>query len=274
MQSLNDIQIKKILAYNIRRAYIGRLTAENLGNAFALIKRSRDWDNPVSQCNLAVGNINGDVICNALWYEMSYNPGRFGDVSPFVFNGRNSIYRFCDKPYGGNLSGKAADVIASIRHHLIEYMNLNSDDKRSWRDVIIAPGGNVSVGVNADGHSDDMYKMLAHLRDCIKVITRQNVSDFAKKRGQYRQAIINVVNIRHPDGVRSIGSNTGQGTVQWKAVTPTVMQMEYDEQDRIDKMLESAQIIMDNKDYVSAELYNQALYDMETLLQRASENQY
>ena len=127
MQSLNDIQIKKILAYNIRRAYIGRLTAENLGNAFALIKRSRDWDNPVSQCNLAVGNINGDVICNALWYEMSYNPGRFGDVSPFVFNGRNSIYRFCDKPYGGNLSGKAADVIASIRHHLIEYMNLNHD---------------------------------------------------------------------------------------------------------------------------------------------------
>ena len=93
---INDMRIRNILRYDTSKAYFGSFTANDLSNAVGRIKASRNWTNPIDAVNIYIGHIDGDVICNALWHEMSYNPVRFGTVSPFMFHGKNSLYHFCN----------------------------------------------------------------------------------------------------------------------------------------------------------------------------------
>jgi len=263
MPGLNDAQIKNILKYNTMRPYIGQMTAANLHGAYSDVKRSRDWDTPYPYVNVKIGTINGNVICDALWYEMSYNPVRFGAASPFVFGGRNNIYRFCRTHVDNNLP--AFDVIAEIRHNLIGFMTLNANEAGGWNDVIYAPGGVIPVGINDDDYADDAYKMLAHLRGCIKAIARQNITDFSKKRGPYRNAIIDVATRRHPHGTRGIGPRPKVMAAP-VVKSSTCMDMEYDKDDYLDKMQESLEITLANANYVSAHVYEQAKQDYDLLL--------
>ena len=92
MQSLDDKSVKIILKYNINRPYFGKFTASGLAGAYAKLKTTAQWDTPVKFSSVPVGHIDGNIICNALWYEMSYNPARFGTVSPFLHNGKNNIF--------------------------------------------------------------------------------------------------------------------------------------------------------------------------------------
>lgn len=260
MPITDDNIIKRVLEYNPSRPYIGAMTADALHNAYALVKVSRTWDTPQSYVNVKIGTINGDVICRALWNEMSYNPVRFGTFSPFEFGGRNSIYRFCKT----NLNEAAGnfEILMEIRHHLIEFMSLNADARGAWQDVIYAPGGTIPVGITEDGYSDRAYKMLAHLRAGVKAVAKQNVADFKRKRGPYRDEIIRVVNLRHPDGVRPI--------IPLKKAPlrtpPQEMQMTYDNEDYLDKIQESLEITLANAAYVSPAMYEQAMRDYEALM--------
>lgn len=267
MPKLNDMQIKNILKYDTMRPYIGEMTAANLHNAYSIVKRSCDWNKPHPYVNVKIGTINGNVICNALWYEMSYNPVRFGVVSPFVAGGRNNIYHFCKTHVDNTLP--AFDVLAKIRHNLVCFMNLNTNASGGWNDVVYAPGGIAPVGINEDGYADDVYKMLANLRACIKEIARQNITDFDKKRGPYRNAIIDVVSRRHPDGLRGISQRPNACHVPAQT-----MDMEYDKNDYLDKIQESLEITLDNAKYISSDMYEQAKFDYESLLiMRQNENQ-
>ena len=262
---LSDKQILKILRYDVSRAYIGDFVSADLHNAVRRIKTSRDWDHPLTSVDVRVGNINRDTICDALWYEMSYNPGRFGTVSPFLANGRNSLYHFCRSQDNLNCPDVARDVLESVRYTLVGYMMFNAHPNGQWRDNI--PEQTVTVGVKSNGHTDNAYKKLAKLRDCVKIIASQNVADFHKQGGAYRTAIIDTVNSRHPNGIRPQNKNAPGGYT-----SPADYPYIYDNDDRLDDTLDSLQITLDNQKYISPQAYAQACDEYELLIAQRYDN--
>lgn len=172
--------ILKQISYNVHYPYIGSFTPHELSSAYWLHHTDEMQDAKM----LRVGNIDGNVICNALWREMSRNPVRFGDSSPFVFNGRNNIYAFCSSAHYCVSDGDTAGVLYAIRHNLIGYMTLNALPNGQWNARLDTKDGVVYIGTNKN------YAMLAKLRECIKIIARRNVADFKNKKGPYRNGIV------------------------------------------------------------------------------------
>lgn len=277
MSAFDDAHIKTILKYNPKRQYIGRMTAYDLHDAYHQLKRSYDWDNPLEYVNVNIGNIDGNAICDALWYEMSYNPVRFGANSPFVFGDRNNIFKFC-KNYTPEMDD-VNSLLYKIRYNLIDFMSLNADEHNSWRDKVYTQNGIIPIGLTPNGYADAAYKMLADLRASIKLIAQQNIADFSKKRGPYRVEIINTVQSRHPNGVRPLVKPT-------KPVTPVVPQsptpqpatpqpvFDEDEEERLDRYRECLEITLSNAGYVSEDMYSQAKRDYEILMKQLRNKDY
>lgn len=283
MHNLGDKTIKMILEYNTMRPYFGKLTADNLATAYARLKTSEKLDVPLKKADVPVGLIDGNVICNALWYEMSYNLVRFGTVSPFMYNGKNNIFHFCNHgaPTWSPVAGR--EVLERVRYELIRYMQLNAMPNGQWCDVVQADKrGNVAIAME-NGHSDNMYKILAHLRNSIKFVTRQNMTDFSKYYGSHRPAIMAVIAVRHPHGLRSDATEPLDAAVPYNGdlfskspVVPVKKTSHAPEQsndisdliaqERIDDQLDSLQITIDNRDNVSTDLYNQAVQDLIDIL--------
>ena len=240
---------REIIKYNASRAYFGKLTSAALSEAYAIFKHTQDWDKPVIRTNVNIGKIDGGVICSALWYEMSYNPARFGKVSPFEHDGAINIYRFCRNGVPENTPG--FEVIERIRHKMIDFMVLNGRSKNKWYDNIETQDGRVIIEF-IDGHSDDTYKVLSMLRKMIRMVTNQNQADF--NRQSYRDQMLTVIHKRHPNGIRE----DNKPAVVKQDVFPADMTPEEREEDRLDKAEESAQITSDNRKYVPFSQYKQA----------------
>ncbi len=264
-----DKKIKLVLKYDTSRRYFAGFSPDALSAAYAKLKTTEVWNIPHLTASLHVGKIDGNVICNALWNEMSYNPVRFGTVSPFVFNNKNNIFAFCDRRGATHVNGDSSHVLAEIRHNLIAFMNINANSNGGWYDAVRTNAtGYVSIAI-IDGHSNNNYKILALLRNCITIIARQNVADFQKKRGPYRNAIIDVVRSRHPDLIR--GTRTqGCPAYNEEPVVETDSSVE-EEEDRLDKMMENLQITLDNERYVSPEVYQQAKDDISAMARHQSQ---
>lgn len=241
---------RNVVKYDAKRAYFGKLTAEHLDSAYGLFKHTQNWDKPVKVVSVTVGKIDGGIICRALWHEMSYNPKRFGFVSPFLCNGKESMYRFCDKRVPETTPGFV--IVDELRHKMIDFMTLNSRPNGSWNDVISTDNGIVRMRL-IDGHSDNNYKILTKLREMIRLVTTQNSQDF--KRAKYRTEMLKVINERHPDGMRGRGQMIQQSK---PSNIPESMTTEEMEEDRLDRALESAQITLDCQQYVPLEQYEQA----------------
>lgn len=271
MSDAGNKQLKLILEYNTNRQYFGLACPGDVNAGYRIMRKSQVLSNPVFSHKIKIGNINGNVICDALWYEMSYNPGRFGCVSPFVRNGRNQIYRFCSHPVFVTESQESANILMSIRHHLIEYMKINGATQglkhNQWYDVIETDADGCVYMRFIDGHSGPVLKMLGHLRDCIKLIAKQNVADIHDSR--FCPDIMRVVSERHPDGNRPICVNT-----QPDYQTDTNEQyMQELAESRYDDMQDNLQITLDNRGAVSRQQYNQARYDLVQMLQSVSDRQ-
>ena len=84
--TLNIHQIKQILQYNPDRMYYGTWSAAVLNDYQAEALRNS------KPKQLYISDLNNDIICNTLWYEMSYNTERFGKTSPFISNGKTSFF--------------------------------------------------------------------------------------------------------------------------------------------------------------------------------------
>ncbi len=252
------------LKYNVNRAYFGKLTGAALVDAYAVFKHSQKWDNPIRSANVLVGNIDGGVICRALWYEMSYNPMRFGNVSPFKYDGDENIFRFCRGV--GSQTFSAPEILEKIRCKLIGFMMLNSKNGGQWYDKIDAQDEKIAIKF-VDGHSDDNYKKLSLLRESIKIITAQNMADF--KISSYRVQMLNVIATRHPNGNRDAerAQSYTPKTVNWWDMGPEEL-----EEERVDKALESAQITMDNRKYVPYRQYSQARADIKSIVSEVQIN--
>ena len=245
---------REVLKYSANRAYFGKLTGAGLANAFAQFKHSQDWDKPITSATVVVGKIDGNVICRALWYEMSYNPARFGKVSPFPLERQDAIYRFCDTPVSQDVP--AFEIVEKIRHKLINFMVLNGRSRGQWYDKIDTHNDMVAIHL-VDGHSDDTYKVLSMLREAIRIIASQNLEDF--KRKNYRSQMLTVIHARHPHGVRDVVAGKKPSV---DADYPRESTPEEIAEDRMDNAIENAQITAANRKYVSAAQYKQARKDL------------
>lgn len=249
-------KIKSILAYNTSRPYFGSFTAANLSEAFSTLKCSQSFDKPLAKVSLYIGDINGDVICNSLWNQMSYNPVRFGNISPFYHNGRNNIYRFCEgKTQIPTTDATANGIICEIRHKLIDFMNLNRGPNSQWQDIITTRNGYVDIAYEG-AHSNSMYKMLANLRECVKLVARQNVADLGRRREPYRAEIIRATTLRHPE-------------LEPKPVVEPTFEVD-DEQ--YDKVIENLEITLANAEYYSPETIESARAEYEWLIAQQAQH--
>lgn len=269
-----DRQIISVLKYDVSRPYLDEFAFADLYHAQGYMRRIEYYDeNGSRDMRVYVGKINGDVICGALWRLMEYNPSRYFS-NPFWYNGKMNIYRFvADVTLPADPI--TANVIAGVRGKLREYLVSNAAQNGQWRDEIETENGFVYTVLN-DGRTGPMYKKLCILRDAIKIITSQNVTDFKAKRKPYREFIIQAVMRMHPEifdvKPKTISVPQSIPTQQPVAAPKPVIPVHDDsddaviEADRIYERMEQLQITMDNRTSVSPELYEQACADMEQLM--------
>jgi len=234
-------KILKVISYNVKYPYFGFVTARKLSEAY-LEYRNNEFGEGVP---LMVGDIDGNVICNALWHEMSFNPLRFGYTSPFMINGRNNIYAFCS----GRIhfpESACGGVLAAVRHKLIDYMRMNSLPNGQW--CCRMPTNNGTVIIKEGSR---VYAMLARLRDSIKIITKRNVADFKDVDGPYHVGICNAVAAleQRRTGVAS-ESDSDMADAQ---------------EDRMDRYVELLDSIIDYPADYDERLYSQALAEKEAV---------
>lgn len=249
---------RELIKYSPQRAYFGKLTGAALATAYGQFRQSQDWEKPITSARISVGKISGGVICHALWNEMSYNPARFGKVSPFMYNGKEDIYHFCRNGVPENFPG--FEIVEKLRHKMIDFMMLNGRDKGSWYDNIDTQNGYVIIRL-INGHSDDNYKVLTLLREMIRIVISQNLEDFNRK--SYRIQMLKVIDSRHPNGVR--GNNLTTTQKPTVSAFPREMTQAEKEEERLDGAEAQAQITLDNYKYVPLDQYTQACEDLQKI---------
>ena len=259
-----------VLKYDVKRAYIGELTGAELSDAYSLFFRTRDWDKPVINARVHVGYIDGEIICRALWNEMSYNPKRFGTVSPFPGTGRNAIYRFCDSKNKLFDNTPGYTVVCDVQNKLRDFLKYNCLENEQWYDIV-NPGDGVVIVRFIGEHSDNNYKKLAALRAAIHSIAKQNELDF--KNPEYRTEMMKVIENRHPNGIRN-----NKKTYPISQVLDAERQIREEaqaRQERLDDAEESALLTLDSRtrDSVPFEQYAQAQTDLESIYSNFQVNQ-
>ena len=70
---LNQKQVQEIISYNPNRMYFGNWSENVLNNVQQQALRN------TKPQKFYIGDLTNDIICNALWYEMSYNPA-YGNI--------------------------------------------------------------------------------------------------------------------------------------------------------------------------------------------------
>ena len=180
-------KIQEIIKYNTKRKYFGVWRPQDLYDAYK-VKSGR----PVKIGTLSISN-----ICDTLWNEMSYNPGRFGTISPFDV--------WCIKTPESFIKQKFSDkdALYKVQYALSEFLSLVSQYDQSFR-----TNGYLNTDCVIINHVPTFYptkrpvpnlqyKMLSSLVHCVHLIASQNWNDF--KRKKYQNQIINAVQTRHAD---------------------------------------------------------------------------
>lgn len=192
--TLNLQQLKQIIQYNAKRMYFGEWKPSRIDDAF------RDTSGGTQPEELYIGNLTEDIICDVLWYEMSYNPLRFGSSSPFKKDGKNSILHFIDTyrklaPRGtdGLLSHEVITLVWQINDFIT---NLK---KANLYEVFTKTGKLPSIFPILG--ADENYHVLTTLRKAIHTIAKQNWLD--TKDPAYKEHIEKIAAKRHPTGKRS-----------------------------------------------------------------------
>ena len=181
-----------VVIYNVNRMYFDHFVPAHLDAAYAQFEQTKDQRDPITHARVVVGQIDGVTICRALWTEMSYNPLRFGVTSPFTINGVESVSDFCNVNIQKGMP--AFETLKKVQYHMTEFLRLNyGSDKVRTRD------GTVLVS-RIDGHSDENYQVLSHLRKMIHAVATQNLKDLQIKK--YRTEMAKVIKARHPNGIR------------------------------------------------------------------------
>lgn len=193
---LNLEQLKQILTYQTGRMYFGNWNAATLDTIYYETSRN------LKAQRMFVGDLTTDIICNALWYEMSYNPVRFGTENPFLFCGQNDILYFLNT-YKKNMMAKTNDLIPDnvldsmwqISYFIKYLKSANLYDHFVKTGIVDFPQYIEILG------ADKEYHILSSLRRAIHAIAKQNVKDLSDP--IYKSAITEIAGKRHPNGNRS-----------------------------------------------------------------------
>lgn len=178
-------RVKNIIKYNTSRKYFGEWSPHELNNTYFAMQ-------PVM---FKIGKLSVDIICNAIWKEMSYNPKRFGTKSPFEFNGKNSLYFFTTSEIDSE--SKAFNVLQKVQMYLSKFLTLavkydeNFAANKCFTKTFIAIKNTPQQSSGSKPIPCDTYQMLSYLRNCIHIVASQNIEDFKKR--QYRDCIIDYV---------------------------------------------------------------------------------
>ena len=185
--------MRAILRYSPKRAYFGKFVPQDIYNAYRKFKRTEKWDDPVTQDVVNIGSISGAEICNALWNQASYNPKRFGNVSPFTYNGKEDIKHFYQ--YGLPKDFPGYEIWEEVRKIMGEFFELNGDPHCEENGVIDTNHGMVRIKLVDGGFTNVNYQKLSKLTKMIRVIITQNLKDVKKK--TYCGEILQVMLKRH-----------------------------------------------------------------------------
>lgn len=149
--------VRNRLKYTTTKCYVGAISAGAISNLWRTINETEFFGTPYT---LYSGNINIDLLRAAFLREMSYNPMRFEGVDLTIS--------------GKKYPPRTAEIVNFVNHILNRFASI-------W------PNGIVHQ-IRIVDTSDVAYVFLRDLRDCFKLIARQNVADL--KQGQYRDEII------------------------------------------------------------------------------------
>jgi hypothetical protein len=192
--TLNSKQLKQIIQYKASRMYFGEWQPSRIDDAF------RDTSGGTQPEELFIGELTEDIICDVLWYEMSYNPLRFGSFSPFKKDGKNSILHFLDtyrKLAPREPDGLLAHGVITLVWQIDDFIkNLKKADLYEG----FAKNGKLPPILSILG-ADENYHVLTTLRKAIHTIAKQNGADL--KDPAYREQIEKIAAQRHPTGNRS-----------------------------------------------------------------------
>lgn len=178
--------IKQVIQYDVNRCYFGNWTPDMLSAAH---RSSLDIGKAKQ---FTITPLDNDTICNVLWYEMSYNPVRFGSSSPFKVDGLNDIMLFdtemtrWDDTY----------YVTKFKQNIAYFKQVVNNDFEDFNKTGVLPTNMYIFG----SHYPD-YFVLSDLRVALHAIASQNIEDF--KRKKYATEIINAVKKRHPNGIRN-----------------------------------------------------------------------
>jgi len=200
---LNQQQVQEIISYNPNRMYFGNWSENVLNNV-----QQQALRNTKSQ-KFYIGDLTNDIICNALWYEMSYNPA-YGNISPFIYNDKNDIIHF-DNTYKQKMSHQTKDFLRDEIVNLTWNISVFIEQlkKTGLYDNFIKTGElpkfiDISGGKTLTYNIlclDKKHRILDSLNKAIKAIANQNCCDFRDSR--YKEQIEKIVMQRHPLGRRS-----------------------------------------------------------------------
>lgn len=187
--------VRMIIKYNPYREYFGSWTPRRLQKTFREIYK--DPFRPLVY--MGIGQLSIDVICDALWAEMSYNPTRFGSTNPFVFDGVKSIKSFCKKYK--NSKAPEDDVLQKIIRELEYFLYFIGKSNPEFNTTGKIKTEQILINCDRNRKSGYGYKALACLTRCIHLIATQNLNDYRNKK--FRKSIQEVSVARHPNMKRS-----------------------------------------------------------------------
>lgn len=193
-----NAKFNEIIKYNPARMYFGNWTPRQIHEIYQNMKGS-DFNRTEP---LTTGIITEDDICDTLWNEMSYNPTRFGTVSPFVFNGKNSIKQFCKKYSSCNSEDKTMLFLQKIAFALNDFMFYMDAYDQTFSKTGRTQNPVMNIGLQQDAlASNTEYKVLSKLVACIHLICSQNGLDYTRSK-KHHIAMNQIIIQRHPNLVR------------------------------------------------------------------------
>lgn len=196
--------LDNIIKYNPARMYFGNWSENVLNSTHDEAVKTKKPQ------KLYVGDLTNDIICNALWYEMSYNPERFSKTSPFIVKNQNNLVYF-DTTYKTKMSHKTKDFLPDEIVNLTWNINVflgNLKTVNLYNTFVttgklpnfftIAAAKTITNGILC---LDTDHRILHSLNEAIHAIAEQNYLDLNDP--MYRDKIIQTVQQRHPTGKRS-----------------------------------------------------------------------
>lgn len=235
--------ITNIVKYNVHIKYFETWSPWEIHDTYH--KLSHD---PRATRTVSVEHITYSYICDILWSEMSLNPKRFGEYSPFEFNGKNNIHKFIEN----NISNDKTPVFKQVAQSLqtfITYMNKShTTNKRPFKTI--------TIGLD-NTKANTAYNILSSLSKSVHIIATKNNNDKNKK--AFRTAMERVIRDRFPELVRPTQNVNFAAIERDLSKTKKLIQEKqseiYDSQMKIDNLSEYE----DCPDLISEKLHKKKL---------------